>query len=133
MKPIIEEPDKKMRAVVQGFSVKFDCKVSSVGEVTFDWRWSRRNANSSVDLKPLKEFGSKYIGNASSTYETSLNLFYYDGFLVIKNVEEKDEGKYSCLVRNNHGKDKMDFILRVKKGAGNTGENLELLLTKATH
>ncbi|XP_028403146.1 fibroblast growth factor receptor-like 1 [Dendronephthya gigantea] len=117
MKPVIEEPEEKMRAVSRGLSVKFFCKVSSVGEVTFDWRWSRENGNKTVDLKPLKEFGSKYIGNASCHYETSLNLFYYDGFLVIKNVEEKDEGRYSCLVKNNHGKDKMDFFLRVKKSA----------------
>ena len=119
LKPIIEEPDVSRRTVSQGRSVKFDCKVTSVGQVEFNWKWFDKIRHSSVDLKTSKQFGSKYIGNYTKTKVGSINWFYFDGFLVIKDVTKKDEGKYTCIVKSNHGSDEMDFHLYVRgKGEG---------------
>ena len=98
------------RAINEGRAIKLYCKVFSFGHVTFKWRWLARNSSKSVDLK----FGSKYIGNYTKTAVVSLNQYYFEGFLVIKDVRKQDEGRYSCMVEDSHGKDELDFNLRVK-------------------
>lgn len=110
------------RTASQGRSVKFDCKVTSVGEVEFNWKWFDKITHSTVNLKTSNQFGSKYIGNYTKTRVVSMNQFYFDGFLVIRDVTKKDEGKYTCIVKSSHGSDQMDFHLDVK-GKGK-GENI---------
>ena len=120
LKPIIEKPEVARPTTNQGHSVRFDCKVTSVGQVVFDWTWLGKNANNSVHLKTSNQFGSKYIGNYTKTRIVSMNRFYFDGFLVIRDVRKEDEGKYSCIVKNTYGADNIDFHLRVR---GKEGEN----------
>lgn len=101
------------RTASQGRSVKFDCKLSSVGKVVFHWLWKGKVSNSSIDLKSTKLFGSKYIGNYTKMRIVSLNTYYFDGFLVVKDVRKEDEGTYTCIVENSHGRDEKDFYLLV--------------------
>ena len=85
----------------------------------FTWKWFDNVAHTSVDLKTTKKFGSKYIGNYTKTRVVSMNRFYFDGFLVVKDVTKEDEGKYTCIVKSSHGTDEMAFYLHVRgKGKG---------------
>lgn len=119
LKPVIEEPEASKHTARQGRSVKFDCKVTSVGQVKFTWKWFDKVAHTSVDLKTTKKFGSKYVGNYTKMRVVSMNRFYFDGFLVVKDVTKEDEGKYTCIVKSSHGTDEMDFYLHVTgKGKG---------------
>ena len=72
---------------------------------------STLQGSSPLEFSWFKNGGEKLVSGSDQEINTIENTF---SSLIIKKIDARHAGSYTCSVRNSHGQDRMSVVLKVK-------------------
>ena len=94
-------PEAASYSHFEGDNEKLHCKAlfGFEGGQTLEWKW---------------KYGDKVLETEGNSTTVTVDNVIHNSTLAIQNLDDKQKGRYKCIVSNKHGSHSRTIILRIK-------------------